>query len=80
MSFSRPIQWYHHPHAVPIWPDGTLRGYLSKDAKKMLKLEDFPYLAIPGKVPIQQSRPPSPRNNSNSVKTAKDAAVLTGAE
>ncbi len=37
----------------------------------MLKLEDFLYLAMPGKVPIQQSRPPNPGNNSNSVETAK---------
>ncbi len=24
MSFSRSIQWYH-PHADPIWPDGTIK-------------------------------------------------------
>ena len=26
MSLSRPIQCYH-PHADPIWADGTFKGY-----------------------------------------------------
>jgi hypothetical protein len=26
MSFSRPIQWYHH-HANLLWPDNTVRTF-----------------------------------------------------
>ncbi len=30
MSFSSSIQWYH-PHADPIWPDGTFNPILLLD-------------------------------------------------